>query len=116
MGKLAVLKNIFLICALVGVVYLVGNYGEPAKNQVFAVLHLPNSSVKGTSTQRAKEITGNIQTDVNNQVNSLEKQALNLRVSDALSFFSRVSKIPQDINSVQQYLSGQVGSVLKSKK
>lgn len=98
------------------VVYLVGQYGELAKNQVFAILHLPDSSVKGASTERAKEITGNIQTDINNQVGSLEKQAMNLRVSDAINFFSRVGKIPQDISSVQQYISGQVGSVLKSKK
>lgn len=98
------------------IIYVIGNYWETARNQVLGLLHLPASSVKGASTERAQEISNQFRADINNQIGVLEGQVLNLRVSDALSLISRMNKIPQDVHSAQQYLNMQVGSVLKSKK
>ncbi len=116
MNKLSALKNFVLIIALIAVVYIIGNYNGLAREQLFAVLKIPESSVKGASTERAQEISDQFKSDLTKQTLVLEGQILNLRVSDAISILSRVQKIPQDIHSIQEYINDQAGSVLKSKK
>ena len=115
MHKLSFLKNVSLLIALVVVVYLVANYGGSLKNQAMAILHIPGSSVMGSSTQRAQEISDKFKSDLGSEVAIVTEQVLNLKVSDAINGFSRLQKIPRDVHSIQTYIKEQTDIVLKSK-
>src|SRR5437773_2136041 len=116
MSKITFFKNISLVLALLVVVFLVANYTGPIKNQIMDMLHIPGSSVKGASTQRAQEISQKITNDMSAQFGILQEQVLSLKVSDAVNLLSRLQKIPKDAHSVEEFTKKQVDNVLKSKK
>jgi len=102
----SVLRNVVAIIVLVGVIYYVTNYSAVVQQQI---------GVKGASTSRAKEIAGQLSSDVGTQVTLAEKQALQIKVSDVINGLARFQRVPQDINSIKSYVQTQANSVLKSK-
>ena len=111
----SVLRNVFLILLIVGVVYMFANYAEPVKNMVFGVLHLPTNNVLGASSSRAGDFSKKVGSDVGAQVNNLEKQALNIKVSDILGVVGRAQKIPQDIIAAGNFIKQQAENITKKK-
>ena len=111
----SVLRNISLLGALLFVVYIIGNYGGPVKSQLLGYLNIKEVDVKGASTQRAQEISDKFQSDISDQAGFLADPALNLRVADAITFFSRLQQIPRDIQSVHEYSKEQIDNFSKKK-
>ena len=99
------LRNLIAVLVLVAVVYGITNYAGQIQQQV---------GVKGASTSRAQEIAGQIGNDVGSQAGSVEKQAMQVKVSDIVNGLSRFQRIPQDANSIKNYVQTQVGNVLES--
>jgi hypothetical protein len=110
-----VLKNLFLILLVVGVVYMFANYAEPVKNMVFGMLHIPSSTVLGASSSRAGDFSKKVGSDIGSQVNNLEKQASNIRIGDIVGVLGRAQKIPQDIKAASDFIKQQVDNVTKKK-
>jgi hypothetical protein len=111
----SVLRNVFLIVLVVGVVYMFANYAEPVKTMVFSMLHIPSSSVLGASSSRAEDFSKKVGADIGVQANNLEKQALNIKVGDIVSVLGRAQKIPQDIQAAGDFIKQQVDTVTKKK-
>src|SRR4029078_5613456 len=103
MSKFAVLRNLLLIVVIVGVVYMFGSYAEPVKNMAFSMLHLPNNSVLGASSQRAEEFSQKVVSDIGVQAANLQKQILNIKLGDVVNTLSRAQKIPQDLNTAREF-------------
>lgn len=99
------LRNFLAVIVLVGIVYVVTNYAGLLQQQV---------GVKGASTSRAQGIAGQLGNDVGSQVNSAEQQAMHLHVSDVINYFSRFQRVPQDFNSIKNYIQSEAGNVLES--
>ncbi len=104
------MRNIFrsfiAIIVLIGVAYGVTNYSGQIQQQI---------GVKGASTSRAQEIEGKLSHDVGSQVNSVEQQAMHVKVSDILNGLSRFKQIPQDANSIKNYAQSELSNVLQSR-
>ena len=100
------LRNFIAVIALVFVVFIVTNYSGQVQQQI---------GVKGASTIRNQKIVGNLSSDVGSQVSSVEKQAMQVNLSDVVNGLSRFRRIPQDITSIKNYAQEQIGSVLQSK-
>ena len=105
MGK--TFKNIGIFLFLILLVYLATNFGAPLKDQVFSALHI--GSVKGSSTEKNKEVSKKVKTDLGSQMDNVKKQALNVRIIDVMNGFNRLKKIPQDISHVKEYTMEQFG-------
>ena len=110
------IRHILSFAVIIGIVYFVVNYSGPVKDKFLTLLHLSSNSVKGASTKRAETISGQIKSDVNNQIDSIKNQALNVKVSDLMNTVSRLQKIPHDINSVENYFKDQLTNLTKTKK
>jgi hypothetical protein len=100
------LRNFVAVLILVAIVYVVTNYTGVLQQQV---------GVKGASTSRAQGIAGQIGNDVGSQVNSVEQQAMHVNLSDAINYFSRFQRVPQDIKGITNYIQTQVGNMVESK-
>lgn len=85
------------------------------KTKLLYVLHIPDKAVKGTSTQRAEDISSQIKSDIASSAAVLKEQVLNVRVADALGEFHRIQKIPRDINSLKEFAQDQLTNLLKKK-
>ncbi len=116
MRRLLFFKNIIAIVFLVGAVYTIANYTGPVKDNIFAMLHIQGGGVKGASTKKAQEISGKFSSDIRTQADMVKDQALKLKVSDILGSFSRLQKIPQDINIAEEYAKNQLTNLLQNKK
>ena len=110
------IRHLLSFAIIIGMVYFALNYSGPVKDKFLTLLHFSNSSVKGASTKRAEAISGQIKNDINTQLDSVKNQALNIKVSDLMNTFSRLQKIPRDINGLQSYLRDQINTLTKSKK
>jgi hypothetical protein len=95
----------------------------PPLQKSLAKVPLPKISVGdvlGSKTKRAASISGEIVSDFKDGGEAAKKQILNMKVSEIISSVvtvaSRVQKIPKDVQSMQEYVNEQVGSVVKSKK
>jgi|SRR6185369_11509215 len=111
----SVLKNVSVLGALVFVVYIVANYAGSAQTRLLSLMNLPETSVKGISTDRAQDIGDKFKSDVESQLNILEEQALNFTLGDAITTVSRLQRIPQDFHSIQEYTSQQIENFTKKK-
>ena len=110
------IKHLLTIALVIGIVYFAVSYSGPVKDRFLTILHFSGSSVKGASTKRADAISGQIKSDINNQLDSVKKQALNVKVSDLMNTFSRLQKIPRDVTSLENYLKDQLNNLTKNKK
>ena len=110
------LKNLSLLIALVGVVYLIANYGGSVKNRIFDTFNIPGSSVKGASTQKAEEVSKTLKEDLGEQFEIVKEQALKFSLGDAFTTVSRLQKIPQDFQSIKEYTQEQINHVIKSRQ
>lgn len=113
---MSVLKNIFLILFIIGVVFAVSQYAEPLKNKAMGILNMEDSEVLGASSSRAGEITKKVSSDIGKQLEGVQKQVLQVTLGDVVNTVSRLQKIPQDINSVHKFVQDQAENVLQSKK
>jgi hypothetical protein len=111
----SVLKNLSLLTALLVIVYLVANYAGDAKSRIFAMMDIPGSSVKGTSTQRAQEISEKFKSDIGMQFGVLQEQALNFTLGDAITVVSRLHRVPEDFHSIQEYTTNQIQNFTQKK-
>ena len=112
--------HLCLIFILIGGGYIL--YKQPnLRNQALKYSHIsvPNlpavkginlPAVKGISTGKSGSISGQLKSEVNNTINSAEKQALNLKVSDLVNFFNRAQKIGKDARSFQDYVKQQLAN------
>lgn len=116
MGKFVLLKNIFLILFIIGVVYMFANYAEPVKNMAFGILHVPSNNVLGASSLRAGEFSQNVKSDIDKTAENLQKQILNITVGDIFGVLGRAQRIPQDIKTAGDFIKEQADNVLQSKK
>lgn len=114
MSKFAVLRNIFLIAMLVGVVLTITYYAEPVEKMALGVFSLEEDKVLGASSERAKEITDKVGADVAGHVAALQQQALEITLGDVFSTLLRAQQIPQDIQSVHEFVKEQANNVLQS--
>ena len=119
MRKQKLIKSFFVILIIVGVVFAFNN--PAVRYQFVTMFHLYGGNVKGINTVRAGTITGQLEGDVNDQIESLKKQALNLRITDVINFFNRTQKVARDFKSMQEYVKDQtkdlhVGSKSAEKK
>lgn len=105
---LKLIRHVLTLILIIGIGYFIITYSGPVKDKFMTLFHLSAGSVKGASTSRANALTGQIKSDINNQVGSLEKQALNIKISDIVQVLSRLQKIPRDINSLENYLTAQI--------
>jgi ABC-type bacteriocin/lantibiotic exporter with double-glycine peptidase domain len=94
-------------------------YKQPAiREKIMTATHIFTPSlpaVKGINTNKAGDISNQLKSDVNNTINQAEKQALNIKVSDLLSFFNRTQKIANDLRSFQEYVKKEVANLGKKK-
>lgn len=115
MGKLAVLKNIILLIVLVGVVLLVSHFAEPVKTMALGMVNMQDTSVLGASSERAKEITGKVGSDLGKQFEAAKQQMLNVKVGEIVSTLSRAQRIPQDIQAAGEFLMDQADALTNKK-
>lgn len=101
------LRNIIGVLMLCAVVYLVSNYYGTAQEM---------AGVKGASTDKAQEITQDIQSDIGKQAETVAENTNNLTVGEIVDFFTRFQKIPEDIGNAQEYLQGQVKNFTNKEK
>jgi len=99
------LRNLIAVLALIIVVYLVTNYSGLLQQQV---------GVKGASTFRGQQIAGQISHDVGTQVDAAKNQAMHVNLTDVMNYFSRFQRVPQDVNSVKNFIQDQMNNVLES--
>ena len=99
-------RNIIAVLALVVVLYIVTNYTGVVQEQI---------GVKGASTTRGQGIAGRISQDVGTQVDTAKEQAMHISLSDAVNYFSRFQRVPQDINNLINFTQGQLNNMLESK-
>lgn len=116
MGKLSLIKNIFLLLFLIVGVYFIANFGGAIQGQIFSMFNLPGGDVQGVSTKKAEEISIQIGSNVGDHVEDAKNQALNVRLGDAIATLSRLQKIPQDIGSMGAYIKEQVDNMLQSRE
>lgn len=116
MGKFAILKNLFLIILLVGVVWMISYYAEPVKNMALGMMNMQDNKVLGASSQRANEITGKVGSDITAQAENVKDQVFNVNLGSVFEIFSRAQKIPQDIQAAGEYIHKQADTLLNNKK
>jgi hypothetical protein len=75
------------------------------------MMSLYGGNVLGMNTSRAQDITTQLQTDVNKQIEQTKNQALNIKISDVLNFFNRTQKVTNDFKSVQKYVKDQTENI-----
>lgn len=114
MSKIAALKNIFILLFFVGIVYMVSYYAEPVKTMVLGMLNMQDESVLGASSERAKEITGKVGSDIAGFAFGIQKQALEITLGDVIGTISRAQQIPRDVQSVHEFVKEQANNVLQS--
>lgn len=114
MKKFSFFKNISLIIALLVVVYFISHYAGGLKSEILKFFNIPGSSVQGTSTKRAQEISEKIQSDIGDQIDIAREQFLNVTLGDVINDLSRLQKIQHDFNSLKDYTEEKVNNVLKS--
>lgn len=115
MGKLAVLRNILLLIVLVGVVLMVSHFAEPVKNMTLRMFHLENASVLGASSERAKEITEKVGSDLGKQFEVAKDEVLNVKLGDIITTLSRAQRIPHDIQIAGEFLMDQADALTDKK-
>lgn len=108
MKILSIIKPIFLLVLLVVGVFFISHYAGPATNQLFSLLNLSDSNVKGASTQRAEELTQQFSSDIGKQVDTAKQSVLNVKVADMLHGLSRLEKIPHDASLLKDYIDNQL--------
>lgn len=113
MGKLTILKNIFLVLLLVGVVWMISYYAEPVKNTALGMMKIQDNNVLGASSKRADEITGKVGSDIGAQAANIKDQVLSISLGSVLQTLSRAQKIPQDIQSAGEYIKKQADTIMK---
>lgn len=101
------LRNIIGVLLICAVIYLVSNHYGTAQEM---------AGVKGASTDKAQEISEDIQSDLVKQAETVAENTNNLTVGEIVGFFTRFQKIPEDIGNAQEYLQGQADNVLKSRE
>ena len=116
MGMVKFFFKIFLLTFVVGIVIAIFFFSKGTRNSVFSFINKETGSVKGASTKRAQEVTGQIASDIGDGYNVARKQVLNLKVSDALNSLNRLQKVPQDFASMEKFVQGQINNFLSHKK
>src|SRR6266508_1603166 len=75
------LKKLFLLSFIGGLIYLGVSHTSEVQYQVANVLHLSSAKVQGASTEAQKSVSS----QVHSEVQSLSKQGLNVKVKDIIS-------------------------------
>lgn len=112
MGIFTVLRNIFLIVLLLGIVFMVSRYAEPVKHMALGMVNLQDESVLGASSERAQDITEKVGSDLAAQAGTAVDQFLNIRFGDVVTVLLRVQQIPQDISSVHNFVKEQAEAIV----
>ena len=105
--KIKHLKNILVIGLIASAIYFLPSYIGILQQTI---------GVKGTATERTKEISSQIGSDINSQVGVVKKQILDVTISDIIASVSKLSKVSQDIKNGQKVLKEQLDNMIKSKK
>lgn len=100
------LRNIIAVLVLIAIVYGVTNYAGQIQEQI---------GVKGASTSRAQEIAGRIGSDVSSQAAAAKNQAMHVSLSDIFNYLSRFQRIPQDANTIKNYVQKQINGFTTKK-
>jgi hypothetical protein len=98
---------ILAFVVLLALVYFVSQYAGVIQEKI---------GVKGASTSRAQNITGQITGDINEQVNNAKKQAMQLSLQDVMNYLGRFNRVPQDIMGAKDYVTQQYTNMVESKK
>lgn len=114
MRKKKFIRSFFVVLVIVGAIFAFNN--PTVRDRLITTFHLYGGSVKGINTQRADDITTQLNSDINHQIDQAKNQALNIRVSDILGFFNRTQKIGNDFKSMQNYVKTQVGNIHPASK
>ena len=101
------MRNFIAVVILIAIVYGVTTYAGQIQQQI---------GVKGASTSRAREISGQISHDIGTQVNAAKNQAMQVSLLDIINYLSRFQRIPQDINSIKNYTQDQINNMLQSRE
>ena len=79
-------------------------YVPPVRDRFMPFLHLPSKNVLGASTIRnplMSSVAGQVQAGVNKEVQSVQKQLLNVKVSDILS---GLQKVGVNVQSLEKFV------------
>ncbi len=115
LSVLKVFKNILVILVLVVVIVLLVRNSDAIKNQALSILHLSPKQVAGLQTKRGEQITNQLQSDVQNQMDTVKKQALNVKVGDVIELLGRAQKIIHDAQTFEEYIKEQIDNLGKKK-
>lgn len=101
-----VLRTVIACIVLVGMVYFISQYSGEIQEKL---------GVKGASTSRAEEIQGKLSSDVNEHMETAQKQAMQWTIQDIVDYFGRFGRIPQDIMGTKDYVTEQYQNMVESK-
>ena len=104
---MSVLRNLLAVIVLVAIIYGVSNYYGLAQQTV---------GVKGASTQKAEEVSTEIQSDLGKQAEKAADSASSVTVGDIIGFFGRFQKIPEDLQNIKEYSEEQINNFTNKEK
>ncbi len=104
---MSVLRNIIAFLVLAAIVYAVSNYYGIAQQTV---------GVKGASTEKAQEVSNEIQSDIGKQAEKAADSASDVTVGDIFGFLQRFQKIPQDLQNAREYSEDQLNNFTNREK
>lgn len=109
--------NTIVIMACVGVLFVVSENTSFVRRLVAKVVNTPSSQVLGTNVIEVKDADKNpsdeLKKDVEQQVETLKKQSMHIKVSDVVDTTTRVQRILHDVQSLQLFVGQTIKSVTK---
>src|SRR5688500_13585490 len=97
-----IVKNIFGIFLLFGLLYGVTMYGNDVKDMVMR--YIPGSAkVMGASIRNEDIIISELKSDAKTQIETLKDQSMEMKVSDVMTFFTRIRKVYDDAQGAKEY-------------
>jgi len=115
MGIIKLFRSLLIIIILIGGGYYLFTNSDSFRDQALSLLHINQQGVKAASTKRGQEITNQFKSEIGVGVNSLEKQVMNLKISDAVSLISKFHNVPSNIHTIQNFVTSEINSYTQKK-
>lgn len=112
MTKILFMLRIIMLVLFITVFILVVKYAGVIRNIVTSEMHLSGKNVAGAKTSFEKEVKQNL----GEYKKTAERQIVNIKVSDVLSFFGRVGKIGKDVLGAKDFMVKQTSGFLNNNK
>ncbi len=114
-GAKRLFLNTLIVIACLGVLFVISERTSIIRRFVAKVVNTPSSKVLGTNVIDVKNADVNpadqIKKDIQQELDTVKKQSLNIKVSDVIDTTSRVQKIFHDVHSLQTFV-GQIQKIV----